>query len=65
MNKMKQKIRCNTCEFCRYFDEKNGYYCVHSRESEPKLIDECKRYQMKIKSPRWCVKKKLGEKDVD
>lgn len=61
--KMKQKIRCNTCEFCRYFDEKNGYYCVHPHESEPKLIDKSKRYQLKIRSPRWCKKKIQEVKD--
>lgn len=60
---MKQKIRCNTCEFCRYFDEKNGYYCVHPHESEPKLIDKSKRYQLKIRSPRWCKKKIQEVKD--
>ena len=56
---MKQ-IRCNTCEFCEYFDEQESYFCVHPHESEPKLIDKSKRYQLKIRSPRWCAKK-LGE----
>ncbi len=62
--KMKQKIKCNTCEFCEYFEEQEGYFCVHPHESEPKLIDKSKRYQLKIRSPRWCAKK-LGEKYVD
>lgn len=59
---MKQ-IRCNTCEFCEYFEEHEGYFCVHPHEPEIKLIDESKR--LKIRSPRWCAKKKVGEKDVD
>lgn len=54
-----KKIYCNQCGFAKYVKNK-GYYCESPCFDEKKLIMECPRYQLGMKSPRWCPRK--GEK---
>ena len=56
-----KKIQCHMCNYCLYIDKKQGYYCTHPHQPEPRLIVACKRYQMGIRSPRWCRKKQENE----
>lgn len=59
MMKMNKKIQCNTCIFAKYFEKQEGYYCVHPQQSKPRVIINCKKYQMGVRSPRWCRKKEI------
>ena len=57
---MNKYTKCQMCDVC-YFLEKNvsivGFYCMHPQLKEPRLIIERPRYQLGIRSPRWCLKK--------
>lgn len=56
------KIQCNTCKYADYFEDKAGYYCINPQLSEARLIVKCKEYQMRIRSPRWCIRKESKQR---
>ena len=57
MNKHTKCHMCNVCVFIEDDADKVGFYCKHKNFVKPKLIIERPRYQLGIRSPRWCPKK--------
>jgi uncharacterized protein YbbK (DUF523 family) len=51
-----EKIYCGHCVDVTYVKDK-GYYCEHRLLDEKRLIQVCPRYQLGIRSPRWCPRK--------
>ena len=52
--------KCHMCDVYSFLEEnvdKVGFYCMYPQK-QPRLIIERPRYQLGIRSPRWCPKKK-------
>ena len=53
-----KKIYCGQCVHVSYIKDKGGYYCGHPVFDEKKLVKVCQRYQLGVRSPRECPRKK-------
>lgn len=56
MNKYTKCHMCDVCSFLKENVDKVGFYCMYLQK-QPRLIIERHRYQLGIRSPRWCPKK--------
>ena len=48
---------CDVASFLEENINQIGHYCMHPKLEKPRLIIEKPKYQMGIRSPRWCPKK--------